>query len=62
MKLFITSKIYDTQKLTAAEIQEAVQKDIDSYVGKDRVIFKLYITGKTAAMYFHRKHSLNYRY
>lgn len=54
MKLFITSKIYDTQKLTAAEIQEAVQKDIDSYVGKDRVIFKLYITGKTAAMYFHR--------
>ena len=31
-----------------------VQKDIDSYVGKDKVIFKLSITGKTAAMYFYR--------
>lgn len=54
MKLFITSKIYDTEKQTIAEIQEAVQKDIDNYIGKDKVIFKLYITGKTAAMYFYR--------
>lgn len=54
MKLLITSKIYDTETKTIAEIQKEVQKDIDSYVGKDRVIFKLYITGKTAAMYFHR--------
>ena len=54
MKLFITSKIYDTEKQTIAEIENLVQKDIDSYVGKDRVIFKLYITGKTAAMYFYR--------
>ena len=55
MKLFITSKIYDTEKQTIAEIQEAVQTDIDNYVGKDRVIFKLYITGKTVAMYFYRE-------
>lgn len=54
MKLFITSKIYDTEKQTIAEIEKEIQKDIDSYVGKDRVIFKLYITGKTAAMYFYR--------
>ena len=54
MKLFITSKIYDTEKQTIAEIQEAVQKDIDNYIGKDKVIFKLYITGKTVAMYFYR--------
>lgn len=54
MKLFITSKIYDTEKQTIAEIENLVQKDIDSYVGKDRVIFKLYITGKIAAMYFYR--------
>ena len=54
MKLFITSKIYDTETKTIAEIEKAVQKDIDSYVGKDKVIFKLYITGKTVAMYFYR--------
>lgn len=54
MKLFITSKIYDTETKTIAEIEKAVQKDIDNYIGKDRVIFKLYITEKTAAMYFYR--------
>lgn len=54
MKLFITSIIYDTAKQTIAEIEKEVQEDIDNYTGKDKVIFKLYITGKTAAMYFHR--------
>lgn len=54
MKLFITSKIYDTETKTIAEIEKAVQEDIDNYIGKDKVIFKLYITGKTAAMYFYR--------
>lgn len=54
MKLFITSKIYDTEKQTIAVIEKAVHEDVDNYIGKDRVIFKLYITGKTAAMYFHR--------
>lgn len=54
MKLFITSKIYDTEKQTIAEIENLVQKDIDNYIGKDKVIFKLYITGKTVAMYFYR--------
>lgn len=54
MKLFITSEIYDTDTMTTADIEKAVQEDIDNYVGKDRVIFKLYIAGKTAAMYFYR--------
>lgn len=54
MKLFIISKIYDTETKTIAEIEKAVQEDIDNNIGKDRVIFKLYITGKTAAMYFYR--------
>ena len=54
MKLLITSKIYDTEKLSIAEIQEEVQEDLDLFVGKDRVVFKLYITGKIAAMYFYR--------
>ncbi|WP_300227261.1 hypothetical protein [uncultured Bacteroides sp.] len=55
MKLFITSKIYDTETKTIAEIDKAVQEDIDNYVGKGKVIFKLYIIGKTAAMYFYRR-------
>lgn len=54
MKLFITSKIYDTEKQTIAEIEKAVQEDLDAYVGKNKVIFKLYIAGKTVAMYFYR--------
>ena len=54
MKLFITSKIYDTEKQTIAEIEKAVQDDLDAYVGKNKVIFKLYIAGKTVAMYFYR--------
>ena len=55
MKLFIVSKIYDTSILSNNQIENLVQKDIDSYVGKDKVIFKLSITGKTAAMYFYRR-------
>lgn len=54
MKLFIVPKIYDTSILSNNQIENLVQKDIDSYVGKDKVIFKLSITGKTAAMYFYR--------
>ena len=45
MKLFIVSKIYDTSILSNNQIENLVQKDIDSYVGKDKVIFKLSITG-----------------
>ena len=55
MKLFIVSKIYDTEKQSTAEIEESVLKDLDCYVGKDNVIFKLYKIGKTAAMYFYRR-------
>lgn len=54
MKLFITSKIYDTEKQTIAVIEKAVHEDVDNYIGKGKVIFKLYITGKTVAMYFCR--------
>lgn len=54
MKLFITSKVYDTEKQTIAEIEKAVQEDLDTYVEKNKVIFKLYIAGKTVAMYFYR--------
>ena len=44
MKLFIASKLYDTTAKTIAEIEKEVQKDLDNYIGKDKVIFKLCIT------------------
>lgn len=54
MKLFITSKVSDPETKAIDEIEKEVQKDIDNYIGKYKVIFKLYITGKTAVMYFYR--------
>lgn len=54
MKLFITSKIYDTEKQTIAEIEKAVQEDLDNMVGKDKVEFKLYTLGNVVAMFFNR--------
>ena len=54
MKLFITSKIYDTTIKTIDEIEKAVQEDLDAYVGENKIIFKLSITGKTATLYFYR--------
>ena len=37
MKLFITSKIYDTEKQTIAEIEKAVQDDLDNMIGMDKM-------------------------
>lgn len=54
MKLFIVSKIYDTEQQSTAEIENSVQKDLDSYVGENKVKFKLYTLGCVAAMYFNR--------
>ncbi|WP_303236177.1 hypothetical protein [Phocaeicola coprophilus] len=54
MKLFITSKIYDTEKQTIAEIEKAVQEDLDAFIGKDKVEFKLYTLGNVVAMFFNR--------
>lgn len=55
MKLFIASKLYDTTAKTIAEIEKEVQKDLDNYIGKDKVIFKLCITGKNVSMSFFRE-------
>lgn len=54
MKLFITSKIYDTEKQTIAEIEKAVQDDLDNMVGKDTIRFKLFTLGNVVAMFFNR--------
>lgn len=50
MKLFITSKVYDTETKTKTEIEKEVQGDLDTYVGKNKVEFKLYTLGCVAAM------------
>ena len=52
MKIFIVSKVYDTETKTIAEIQEEVQKDLDSFVGKNKVEFKLYNLVCFAAILF----------
>ena len=54
MRLFITSKIYNTDKQTTAEIEKAVQNDLDQYVGEDMVIFRLYVKNDEATVSFHR--------
>lgn len=54
MKLFITSKVYDTDTMTEEDIEREVQKDVDNYVGKGKVIFKISINKKTATIYFWR--------
>ncbi len=55
MKLFITSKVYDTETQTIAEFEKVIQEDLDDYVGKDKVIFRIYIAGETASLYFYRR-------
>lgn len=44
-------KVYD---MTNQNIESLIQKDLDDYVGKDKVIFKLHALGNVAAMLFYR--------
>lgn len=53
-KIFVMSKVYTITETNISEIERAVQEDLDAYVGKNKVIFKLYIVGETVAMYFYR--------
>lgn len=53
-KIFVMGKVYDMITVTIAEIEKAVQEDLDSFVGKDKVEFKLYTLGNVAAMFFNR--------
>lgn len=54
-KFFAVSKVYDTAVMTDNEIELSIQKNLDAYVGKDKVDFKLSIQGRTLAMFFHRQ-------
>lgn len=54
-KLFAVGKVYDTAVMTDNEIESSIQKDLDTYLGKDKVEFKLSMQGRTLAMFFHRQ-------
>ena len=54
-KFFAVGKVYDTAVMTDNEIESSIQKDLDTYLGKDKVEFKLSMQGRTLAMFFHRQ-------
>lgn len=53
-KFFIVGKIYDTAFMTDQEIEDAVQKDLDNYVGAGRVNFGISTTDKMISLVFVR--------
>ena len=53
-KVFISGKIYDTNVLTEKQIETAVQADLDSLIGKDKVIFNISITQDRINLIFRR--------
>lgn len=57
-KVFISGKIYDTNVLTEKQIETAVQTDLDSLIGKDKVIFNIGITQDRINLIFRR--NVNY--
>lgn len=53
-KVFVMGKVYTITETNISEIEKAVQEDLDAYVGKDKVSFKLYTLGNVVAMFFNR--------
>lgn len=47
-------KVYAMTETDIGEIEKSVQKNIDRYVGEDKVKFKLYTLDNVTAMFFHR--------
>lgn len=54
-KVFIASKIYDTAKMTDAEIVALVQADLDELIGKGRVEFEINTTETEIGLTFNRR-------
>lgn len=54
-KIFVMGKVYD---MTKQDIESLVQKDLDIYVGEDKVKFKFHTLGNIVAMFFYR--NVNY--
>lgn len=54
-KVFIASKIYDTAKMTDAEIAALVQADLDELIGEGRVEFEINTTETEIGLTFNRR-------
>lgn len=53
-KVFVMGKVYTITETNISEIERAVQEDLDAFIGKDKVEFKLYTLGNVVAMFFNR--------
>ena len=54
-KVFIASKIYDTAKMTDAEIVALVQADLNELIGEGRVEFEINTTETEIELTFNRR-------
>ena len=53
-KIFVASKVYDTALMTDKEIRDAVQTDLDNYIGKGKVDFSIHIASNMVSLIFIR--------
>ena len=53
-KIFMVGKVYDTALLTDKEIEEAVQKDLDNYIGPGKVEITIHTEANMISLIFIR--------
>lgn len=53
-KFLAVGKLYDTALMTDQVIEDTIQKDLDNFVGKDKVNFSIIMTGKMISLIFIR--------
>ena len=53
-KIFVVGKVYDTALMTDKEIRDAVQTDLDDYIGKGKVDFSIHIVSNMISLIFIR--------
>lgn len=53
-KVFIVGKVYDTATMSDQEIEDAIQKDLDEYIGEGKVSFGFYTSPNMISLVFIR--------
>ena len=53
-KIFVVGKVYDTAHMTDQEIEDAVQKDLDDYIGTGKVDFSIHTEPDMISLVFIR--------
>lgn len=53
-KIFVVGKVYDTALMTDQEIEDAVQKDLDDYIGTGKVDFSIHAEPNMISLVFIR--------